>query len=577
MNKEGTLSINDVKRRIYLLQIFFFVIVAAVVMRLFALQVLSYEFYKKLAENQHQLYKILVPVRGEIFVQDGREARAVPVVTNIEKDLVFAVPPEIADKEETAVLLAAVLGIPKKEILEKISDEERKWVALKRELPETVSLKIKEAGLPGIYLQAETYRHYPEAVFASQVLGFLAYRENERVGQYGVEEAFEKVLAGKTGSLRQDKDAAGSWITGGLRKLEPAEDGADIVLTIDRVVQFKAEAILKDTVQNFEADSGSMIILDPKTGAILALASAPSFDPNVFSKVEDPVVYRNEAVSQGYEPGSVFKPITMAAGLDSEAVTPDMTYEDTGSVALDEFIIRNAVDKVYGVQTMTQVLEQSINTGAIFVQQKTGQEKFLETVEKFGFGKLTGISLPAEVAGDIENLRRGGDIHYATASFGQGITVTTLQLAEAFAVIANQGKMMKPYLVQAVNYPDGRVESFIPQELGQVISPKSANTLGAMLVSVVEKGHGKRAAAPGYYIAGKTGTAQVARLDAPGYDPNRTIGTFAGFGPVDDPAFVIVVKIVNPKAARFAETTAAPAFGEMARYLLNYFQIPPAR
>lgn len=565
------------RSRLFILNIAFIIFTAAVIARLFALQVLSYKFYKNLAENQHQLYKILIPTRGEIFIKEEKNGKVLPVVTNIEEDLVFAVPPEITEKEKTASALATILEIPKAEILEKISQAGRKWVALKKQLPESVSTQIKKMNFKGIYLEPETYRHYPENAFASQVLGFFGFEGERRVGRYGVEEYFESVLEGKAGSLVLDKDISGSWITGSPRQLKPAEDGADIVLTLHRSIQFKAESILKATVERHLADSGSMVVLSPKTGGILAMANYPTFDPNNFNKVEDPALFRNLATSDVYEPGSVFKPITMAGGLESGAIMPDLIYEDKGSVTIDEFVIKNALNKVYGTQTMTQVLEQSINTGAIFAEQKTGKEKFLETVQRFGFGVPTGITLPAEAAGNIDNLVHGGEAHYATASFGQGITVTSLQLAQAFGAIANQGKMMKPHLAESVRYSDGRVQNYPPEEVRQAISPKSANTLAAMLVSVVEKGHGKRAQVPGYYIAGKTGTAQVAKSGEVGYDPDKSIGTFAGFGPVDDPAFVIVVKIVNPKTVRFAESTAAPAFGEMAQFLVNYFQIPPTR
>lgn len=566
------------KPRLFFLQFFFALSLAVIVTRLFSLQVLSHEFYQNLAENQHQLYKKLVPARGEIFIKEDKRGRTVPVVTNIEKDLVYAVPPEVTDKERTAVALASILELSKKEILEKISDTGRKWVAIKKELPESTSVKIRNLKQPGIYLQPETHRYYPEKEFASQVLGFYAYQEEERIGRYGIEEYFEDQLKGQAGSLVFEKDIKGRWIVGGMRKLEPATDGADIVLTIDRAIQFKAEEILKNAVSVNQADAGSLVVLEPETGKILAIANQPSFDPNNFKKVEDPRIFRNLVVSDVYEPGSVFKPITMATGLDTEAVTPDLTYEDLGSVALDDFVIRNALNKVFGTQTMTQVLEQSINTGAIFVQQKVGQEKFLEYVQKFGFGQVTGVNLAAEAAGNLDNLtKRGGAVHYATSAFGQGITVTLLQLAQAFGAIANQGKLMKPYIVDEIRYADGKVEKFNPRGQVEAISQRAAATLQAMLVSVVEKGHGKRAGIAGYYIGGKTGTAQVARADGPGYDPDKTIGTFVGFGPVENPAFVIAVRIDNPKAVRFAESTAAPTFGELARFLVNYLQIPPTR
>lgn len=540
---------------------------AAVIVRLFALQVLGHAFYRDLAVNQHELQKTLYPVRGQIFVNSSGIADRIPVVTNIEKNLVFAVPPEIADKQAAAAALSPVLGLTRAEILDKISDNNRKWVAIKKQLPESVAEEVSGLKLPGIYLQAETYRYYPEKFFASQVLGFVGYDGDRRVGRYGVEGYFEEMLAGRVGSLFQEKDPTGKWITGSLRKLQPAEDGRDLTLTLDRAIQFKAETLLRDAVVAHGAESGSITVLNPKTGAVLALASYPTFDPNVFNEVEDPSVFRNRAASDAYEPGSVFKAVTMAAGLDAGVVTPDETYTDTGEVKFSDFVIRNSDKKAYGVQTMTQVLDQSLNTGAIYVQDKLGADKFLEVVKKFGFGKKTGITLPSEAAGDLSNLKRAGDIQYATASFGQGITATPLQIAQAFAAIANGGKIMRPFIVAGEG----------PREEGTAISDRAASTLGAMLVSVVENGHGKRAGVSGYYVAGKTGTAQVAAKGRAGYDPNVTIGTFAGFAPVDNPVFTAVVRIDNPQDARFAESTAAPVFGELAQFLLNYYQIPPTR
>lgn len=569
--------IYGVNRRTFILMITMLLATAAITVRFFSLQVLSHEFYKGLAENQHQISKTLVPNRGEITVHERSTGKTVPVVTNIQKDLVYAVPHEIEDQERVAADLAAVLGIGSREILEKISNTERKWVPLKKELPESVSLAVREKKLKGIYLQPETFRFYPEKTFASHVLGFLGYSGDRREGQYGIEKAFEEKLAGKPGSLQQEKDAKGRWIGGSLRSMYPAEDGATVHLTLDRAIQFKAEQVLKAAVETHQADEGSIVIMEPNTGKLMALANFPNFNPNEFGKVTDVGLFRNRAVSEAYEPGSVFKAFTMALGLHHEAVTPDTTFEDRGFVQFSNFIIRNALNKVYGIKTMTQVLEESINTGVIFVQQKTGNKNFAEGVRKFGFGKQTGIELPGESAGDTRNLDKGGNIHFATVSFGQGLTTTPLQLLAAYGAIANGGKMMKPYLVEKISYPSGGEEKYEPQEVGQVISPQAAHTTGAMLVSVVENGHGKRAGLPGYFVAGKTGTAQVARRDGPGYDPNVTIGSFAGFAPVEKPAFAMVVKISNPKTVKFAESTAAPVFGEMASFLVNYLQIPPTR
>ncbi|MBI4363307.1 MAG: hypothetical protein HY545_00455, partial [Candidatus Doudnabacteria bacterium] len=248
-----------------------------------------------------------------------------------------------------------------------------------------------------------------------------------------------------------------------------------------------------------------------------------------------------------------------------------------GEVQVNDFKIKNSDGKANGVQNMSQVLEKSLNTGIVFVEQQLGHDNFKKYVERFGFGKPSDVQLSGEVPGDLNNLNKKSDIFFATAAFGQGITVTPLQLIAAYTAIANEGKMMKPYIVSKVVHPDGSEQEAYPQELGQIIDSKVSATLSAMLVNVVENGHGKRAAVKGYYIAGKTGTAQVAYKDRSGYDPSKNIGTFVGFGPVDDPRFLMLVKVDDPKDVRFAESTAAPAFGSIADFILHYYQIPPSR
>jgi len=565
------------KVRLVILNFIFLILSATLMVRFFSLQVLSHGFYENLADNQHSLSTTLNPVRGEVYIRDEKNGSFVSVVTNVEKNSLFAAPGEIEDPAAAAGALSRALGLGAGEILEKISDPARKWVLIQKELPESVSLEIKELALGGIYLQPENLRHYPEGPFASQVLGFVGFQDDGRAGQYGIEKEYEEELAGLPGSLFLESDTSGTWITGGYRNLVPAQDGADVYLTLDRAIQFKAEEAVSRAVELHQADRGALMVMEAETGAVLAIAQAPGFDPNRYGETEDISVFRNIAVSDSYEPGSVFKPVTMAAALDAEAVTPDMTYEDAGFVAFDDFTIRNSDNKAYGTQTMTQVLESSLNTGVIFAQNQLGPEKFLRALERFGFGETTGIKLPAEAAGDLGNLIGGGDVHYATAAFGQGITATMAQLAQAYATIANQGRLTAPYIVEKIVRPGGDVQAFKPKKGASVISPRAAATLGAMLVSVVENGHGKRAGVPGYFLGGKTGTAQVASREGGGYDPNVTIGTFAGFGPIDDPKFVMVVRIDNPKGVRFAESTAAPVFGEMAQFLFNYFQIPPSR
>lgn len=550
----------------------------AIAGRLFYLQVVMGSQIRQAAQAQHSIYKKLLPSRGEIKLVDQVSQETVPVATNIEKYLAYAVPQEIQNPKSTADNLARVLNLSPEEVLSKISDTSRKYVPIKRQLTETEQRQVEDLKLPGIFFDAEETRSYPQKELLSQTLGFVGYNQssqNQKVGLYGLERYFQDELAGRPGELWQERGLGGEWIFGGQRDFQPAENGVNLVLTIDKNIQFKAESVLKDTVEKNSADSGSVLVINPSTGAVLAMAGYPTFDPNEYNKQTDPKVYMNENVTGSYEPGSVFKPLTMAAAINEGKVTPDTTYVDTGEVKVDNFTIKNFDKKARGIQTMTQVLENSLNTGVIFAKEQIGNKTFFDYVKKFGFGKLTGIELP-EAKGNLDNLRANIAVSFDTATFGQGITVTPIQLIQAFTAIANQGKMMKPYLVQSKIYPDGRVENTKSQEVGQVISDKTANTVAAMMVNVIESGHGKKAGVPGYYIAGKTGTAQVAGKDGK-YEENNNIGSFIGFGPVEDPKFLMLVRVNHPRSVNWAETTAAPAFGEIARFILNYYQVPPTR
>lgn len=546
--------------------------------RLFYLQVIVGSQIRVLAQAQHSIYKKLLPSRGEIKLIDQVSQETVPLATNIEKYLAYAVPQEIQNPKSTAASLAEVLGLAPEDVLAKISDTSRKYVPIKKQLTEDEQRKVEDLKLPGIYFDAEETRSYPQNELLSQVLGFVGYNQDnqtQKVGLYGLERNFQNELAGKSGELKQERGLGGEWIFGGERDFQPAEDGVNLVLTIDRTIQFKAESVLKDAVEKNSADSGSVLVINPSTGAILAMAGYPNFNPNEFNKQTDPKVFMNENVTGNYEPGSVFKPLTMAAAINEGKITPDTTYIDTGEVKVDNFTIKNFDKKARGLQTMTQVLEQSLNTGVIFAKEQMGDKTFFDYIKKFGFGKLTGIELP-ETKGNLDNLKANIAASFDTATFGQGITITPIQLIQAFTAIANQGKMMKPYLVQSKIYSDGRVENTKPQEVAQVISEKTANTVAAMMVSVIESGHGKKAGVPGYYIAGKTGTAQVAGKDGK-YENNNNIGSFIGFGPVENPKFLMLIRVDHPRSVNWAETTAAPAFGEIAQFILNYYQVPPTR
>jgi cell division protein FtsI/penicillin-binding protein 2 len=559
--------INSYNVRIFLLMGIVTLSIVFIIARLFNLQIKSHNTYLIAAASQHGELSLIPAKRGEIYLTGRKNTKPVLVATNVSEDLVYAVAKIMNDddKKFAATKLAPILGLTSKDLLERMLSGNQNYLPLKRQLTDEDSQKIKDLNLTGIRLEPELVRYYPQDNLASQVLGFLGFKGDDRVGQYGIEGQFEKTLAGQSGVASQAGTEKGPI------------NGSNVYLTLDPSIQFKAQQVLETTVKTHAADSGSVVVVNPKTGSVMAMANFPDFNPNNYGKVNSISDYNNNSIYSDYEPGSVFKAITMGMGLNENKVTPQSTYVDTGSIQVDDRVIKNSDPNPRGTQTMTNVLDESLNTGAVYVQQQVGKDKFNEYVKKFGFGQPTGIELPGEAKGNLEQLKKKGDIFFANASFGQGITATPLQLIQSYTAIANGGVMMKPYVVEKIVDPDGKVDQKSPTPLGNVLDSKTAATLSAMLVDVVENGHGKKAAVKGYYIGGKTGTAQVAFTDKQGYDPNTNIGTFIGFGPVDNPAFLMLVRINNPKDVKFAEVTAAPAFGEIASFILNYLQIPPSR
>ncbi|HJV32877.1 MAG TPA: penicillin-binding protein 2 [Patescibacteria group bacterium] len=564
--------------RLRLIRLGFFAFGLVILGQLFRVQVLGHDFYAALAEGQHDLFRHLFPQRGKIYARDKATGdQDFLLATNRSLHLLYAEPFRVKDPQAAARALAPILGEEPAAIAEKLSKKEERYHVLARKLDDDAKDKIVALGIEGIGLSDEDFRFYPEGFVGAQMLGFVGESEHGRSGRYGIEGWFDKELAGSQGFLESEKDPGGRAIAVGNRTIKPAKDGVDLVLTVDRTVQYVACSKLEEWVKQHGATRGSVVILEPATGAVIALCNAPSFDPNEYGKIDDVGVYNDTATFDAYEPGSVFKTIAMAAAIDKGDVTPTTPFDDPGEVKIGPFTIRNSDLKAHGKVTMTEVLTESLNTGMVDVAHRLGAPAFLRYVRDFGFGQRPGLELQSEAAGDVEPLERKGDIWSSTASFGQGITVTALQLASAYAALANDGMLMKPYIIEEIRKPDGTVEKRVPKAVRQVVSARTARLVAGMLTAVVERGHGKRAGVPGYWIGGKTGTAQIAREDGPGYEVGPTIGSFAGFGPVDDPKFAMVVRIDRPKDVQYAESSAAPLFGDIAKFLLDYYQIPPTR
>ena len=568
--------------RIYFLMTIVFLLSGGVLARLFILQIIQYDYYAALAQGQHQLYETLFPERGEIFMQDlaskqrdGKDHYC-PLAINKKFQRVYLVPNDVPDeeKENLSNKLVEILDLDKEIVSQRINKLNDPYEPLKSKVDEEAVEKIRGLNIPGIGLTLEDWRYYPNKTLASHLSGFVGIIDEDKVGQYGLEGYYENDLNGNFGFLSGEKDISGYWIPSVNRKVESAQDGVDIILTIDENIQFRAEKELKEIVEKWDAEKGTIIIMEPKTGAILAMANWPVFDPNEYNKVENINVFLNPSIQEIFEPGSVFKPITMAIGLDSDKINSDTIYVDEGQVRIKGSVINNVDGKAYGEQNMVQVLEKSLNTGAVFVQQSIGEDIFQEYIQRFNFDRPTGIDLVGEIGGDISNLFTGREINLATISFGQGITMTPLSLITAISAIANDGKLMRPFIVEKIISLNGEEKIIKPELINRVISSETAEEVTRMLVSVVENGYGKPAQLSGYDIAGKTGTAQMADLEKGGYS-EETIHSFVGYAPAFNPEFAILIKLDKPQGIRFASDSVSPVFKKLAEYLLSYLEIPP--
>jgi cell division protein FtsI/penicillin-binding protein 2 len=546
--------------------------------RLFQLQVLEYSAYKLLASDQHEVQAQLVPKRGTMYLRDRFDGSLHPVAKDRETWQVYSVRREIADATSTAVALAPLLELPAEQILFQMLYATSSYQVLSKDVPMERAEKIRGERYPGIGISKGPARFYPEQGLGGQVFGFVSTDDNNRrVGRYGLEGSFNTELAGTYGSLLIEKDAVGRRMAIGTTELQHAQDGSDLILTLDRTIQYEACRRAARAVDEFQAESASIVVMDPESGAIWAMCGAPDFDPANYGKIDSIAVLNNPSTFDQLEPGSIFKPLTMAAGIEEGKINPNTTYNDPGEEKIDDFTVRNSDKLAHGIQSMTEVLTKSLNTGTIFVQRLLGKETFRRYVQNFGFGEKTGIGLTPEVSGDIRPLDKKGSIFAATASYGQGISVTQVQMLAAFGALANGGRLMRPFLVKEIIHPDGNKETTEPQVVREVISKRTSRLVSGMMVTVVEAGHGKKAGVPGYYVAGKTGTAQVPNPNGPGYLPDATIGSFAGYAPSDHPRFVMLVTVVKPKTVSFAEASAAPVFGDMAKFILATLQVPPER
>lgn len=535
--------------RLPLISITFTLLYFGLVGNIYRLQIQNGDYYAARAASQYRFAGFLEPSRGNIYFTD-RNNNPIMTVGTKAYSVIFAVPKEIKDPELIAAGLAPILSADREKLIKTFSNSNSQYNLLVRKATDNQVDQVRNLKLKGIYIEQENLRFYPNDSLASSVLGFVAPTSDDSSlsGRYGLELYYNDLLSGAPGTFE------------GNRATDPVA-GKDISLTLDVNIQTRAEEIMQSLVQKFSATKGMFIVEEPATGKILAMGSFPNFDPNNYSA--SPLdTYLNPTIQGVFEPGSVMKIATMAAGLDAGKITPDTSFFDIGSLTLNGRTIRNAHNEAYGKVTMTQVIEHSINTGAAFAERQIGPDLFYNYLVKFGFGQKTGITLPGEVSGSLGNLTSSyREINFATAAFGQGISVTPLQMINAISTVANGGTLMRPYLMADEQ----------PLAVRRVISPSAAKLTTDMMVNAVQKA--VVAQIPKFDVAGKTGTAQIPDFKRGGYTQDY-IHTFVGFAPAYKPRFTILMRIDKPNA-QLAGMTVVPAFRELAEFMLNYYNIPP--
>jgi len=533
---------------------------AGLVYKIYTIQIEDAPKYVELAEARNNIDELNTPRRGVIYFTDN-DGKKIPASMDKEYPSIVATPKKIhenGDIPEVAHTLAPVLNTEPKFLEKAFSNKNSEYSVLAEKVEKSVISAVENAIKDSpiqdwIYVKSKFSRFYPNASSSAHLIGFVGETAENITpsGRYGLEAFYEDELKGSRGDVIGDR-------------ILSSEAGQDIETTIDANIQKRAAEILDGLVHQYGARGGSVIVENPKTGEILAMVSSPTFDPNEFSQYNISS-FLNPTVQAIYEPGSIFKVITMAAGIDSGKITPQTTYTDIGSVTLSGKKIQNWDLKAHGTLTMTEVIMKSVNTGAVYAQRQTGNKTFLSYLQKFGFGEKTGIDLPGELAGDLTNLEKGEiDIEYANASFGQGVAVTPIELLRAISAIANDGVMMRPYINKKLG----------EKKVGEIITSDSAEKVTNMMVAAVDGA--KIAAIPNYSIAGKTGTAQAVDFVYGGYTKD-VINTYVGFGPASDAQFIILVKLDKPAGAPLAGLTVVPAFRNLAEFIINYYNVPPDR
>jgi cell division protein FtsI (penicillin-binding protein 3)/stage V sporulation protein D (sporulation-specific penicillin-binding protein) len=565
---------DNFQSRIKIIGIGFFLAAGVIVWRLFSLQIVSGDFYKDLADQQYNALKSRPPIsyRGSVYFRE-KSGQLVSAAV-VKNGFTLAINPKIfKNPEQVYEKLSSIIPIDREEFLRKAGKENDSYEEIARRLEKEQAEQIKKLNIEGVDIVPEAWRFYPGGNLASHVLGFVGYRGDELVGQYGIEKEFEEFLKGE-GDLKEN--SFGDIFLGLGRQIFTfsREDEKNLVLTIEPRVQSFLEGTLKKIMDDYSAESSGGIIMDPKNGKILAMAAKPDFDPNFYNKVKDPAVFLNPLISNIFEVGSSFKPITLSIALNENKITPETTYIDNGFLILNNMRIENYDAKARGKVHMQIVLNKSLNTGAVFAARRVEKEIFRNYLANFGLSEKTGIELPDEVKGNISSLDNYRDIEYATASFGQGIALTPLGFTAAFAVLGNGGNLVEPYIIETS--PGSGASR--PKIKRQIIKKETSEEISRMLTKVVDEALLEGTVKLEHYsITAKTGTAQIPLGSKKGYSEDEYLHTFAGYAPSFDARFLVFLYLKKPRGIRYAAYSLGPSFMDIMKFLLNYYEVSPDR
>lgn len=550
--------------------IFFTLIFIIILGRLFYWQIVRASELRLLGEAQYGQLIIQLPQRGEIQTKDR-----FPIATNKITYLVFANPKDNTenDKNRIAEIYSPILNMDKATISAQLA-RNKYWVPLKHNVDPEIKNKLMSMKIKGVGFEDEPVRFYPEASLAAKVIGFVGKDDsgNDK-GYFGLEGFYDRQLSGKTGYARIIKDAFGRPILAKVNEKSSKIDGRNLILHIDRSIQYILDDALKNGIDKYGARSAMGIIMEPKSGGILAMSTYPNFDPSHYSDF-DSSLYLNPIISSSYEPGSTFKPLVMAAAINSGLVMPDTQCPICDKpVEIGGYTIHTWNDKYTPGISMTNIIRDSDNTGMVYIAKQLGLKRMYSYLKSYGIGQMTGIDLQGEMTPSLRPLDNWYPIDLATSGFGQGISLTPIQLISAFASLANEGKRMEPKIVDKIETAEGEIIPVKPKILGKPLDVRTTAIIREMLVNAVKAGEAKWAAPKNYRIAGKTGTAQIPIEGH--YDANKTIASFIGYAPADKPKFVMLIIYNQPQTSIYGAETAAPTFFEVAKKLFTYYDIPP--